>query len=76
MDRHTKKGCPVKKKRDQKEKKEKERKESNREASRLYDQRKAQEARRKIAHVALMELKAAEQQKRDAKLCPTVYNDV
>jgi len=29
-----------------------------------------------MAHVALMELRAAEQQKRDAKLCPTVYDGV
>jgi len=28
-----------------------------------------------MAHIGLMELRAAEQQKRDAKICPTVYGD-
>ena len=51
-------------------------KERHRKASREYEQRKAQEARKKMAHIGLMELRAAEQQKRNAKICPTVYSDV
>ena len=76
MNKHLKKGCPVKRKLEEKEKKEKEMKESHRDAQREYKQRKAQEARKKMAHIGLMELRAAEQQKRDAKICPTVYDDV
>ena len=75
MNKHLKKGCPVKRKLEEKEKKEKEMKKRHSEAKREYKQRKAQEARKKMAHVGLMELRAAEQQKRDAEICPTVYGD-
>jgi len=76
INKHLKKGCPVKRKLEAKQKSEEEIKERHRKAKREYKQRKAQEARKKMAHVGLMELRAAEQQKRDAKICPTVYDDV
>ena len=54
-----KKGCPVKRKLEKKQKSEDEMKKRHCEAQKEYMERKAQEARKKMAHVGLMELRDA-----------------